>query len=179
MTQFVIASCIVLCGYGDAKSERAAPIAPGLPAEWHGVWKGRCVSEDATGRTQEFAMELHIRPIAEGKLAWQIVYGEGERRQVRPYELHVDPARPGKLVMDEKNGILLDCQRFGSILQCQFQVDKNLIVSRDELTSEGIRVEITTFDAAAPRATSANAGRFQVRSFPAKAIQRGLLRRAS
>lgn len=168
---FLVLMATMACGQVGPKTVNS------LPIEWHGVWKGRCVSETAEGKKFEFAMELHIRPVESHRYSWKIVYGEGPNQQVRPYELLADPAKPGKFTIDEKNGILLDCQRFGSVLQSQFQVQKNLIVSRDELTAEGLSVEITTFDASKPRATATQGGKFQVASYPVRAIQRGLLTR--
>jgi hypothetical protein len=59
---------------------------PALPAEWHGSWAGKCRNTGG-GRDMRFPMGLQFLPLPEGKFTFKTVYGSGEKKQVRDYEL--------------------------------------------------------------------------------------------
>lgn len=156
-----------------------APV-PASPARelltgWYGSWGGeaRLLGPASDGRP--FAMELHVQPISDrDAVTWTIVYGEGVGRQVRAYELVASPKQPGRFVMDEKNGILIDCQLIGDVLYSQFQVAETLLHSRFARVNGRIEVEIASFTPATP----ANPGELlpaNVRSFALRSMQKGSL----
>lgn len=90
---------------------------PGLPAEWHGVWKGKRTNVvKIGGPAEESVMELHIRPIEGKAYTWRIIYGEGEKREVKDYVLKRGEKGPNHFVVDEQNGFLLDCWLVGGTL---------------------------------------------------------------
>src|SRR3954454_8233659 len=113
-----------------------------LSAAWDGVWKGGCQLEGADGtKPQEVAMELHVGDLAGGKKTWKIVYGTGDKRRPRPYELAPVEGKPGRFVIDEKNGLLIDYQLLGDRLYGAFTVDDSLVVARFERRGDGLHVE--------------------------------------
>ena len=93
-----------------------------LPSEWFGDWTGTLVIPSPKAR-QEVPMELHIHPIkGEQAYQWQIVYGAGDKKNVRNYKLIPQSDKAGVFVMDENNGILLDCRLTGTVMFSQFKV---------------------------------------------------------
>lgn len=89
---------------------------PGLPTEWHGVWKGKRLVFNVSGVAEESVMELHVRPIEGKAYTWRIIYGEGEKREVKDYVLKRGEKGLNHFVVDEKNGFLLDCWLVGGAL---------------------------------------------------------------
>jgi hypothetical protein len=160
------------------------PIVP-LPEKWNGTYKGTVdllrpgravVTPDGSSTV---AMELIVTP-ADGKpgtVSWTIVYGTGEKRQERPYELSAVPGYANRFLMDEKNGILIDHALIGEVLVSQFRVGTALLVSRFELVPEGVQVEISSFQTTPSRKSRPESANLEVESYPATTIQRGLLKR--
>ncbi len=146
-------SCLVL-----ASSIALGPAAPpkpaiGLDPGWLGHWKGE-LAVQVKDRPPTVNMELVIAPLADGSgWEWTIIYGEGESRQVRAYVL-LPGDRPGRYVMDERNGILLDMAFEQGALVSAFEVEGSLLVSREALAGDTIAYRIDTFAAAEPRSSS-------------------------
>lgn len=147
-----------------------------LPAEWEGLWKGTTVRALATGEKEEIPTELHVQPLPGGGDArtWKIVYGGQE---ARPYEISPVPGQPGRFVVDEKNGLLIDQQLVGNTLYALFLVTTNLVSARYEHLGDGIEVELTMFDAREPRKSKLTGGEIEVSSYRVRSVQRGTLTR--
>jgi len=155
----------------------AEKITP-LPAVWDGVWKGVCQLETADGKKpQEVPMELHVGDLAGGKKTWKIVYGSGERRQTRPYELAPVAGKPGRFVIDEKNGLLIDYQLLGDRLYGAFTIGDSVVMARFERQGDGLHVELSVFTTADPRKTKLTGGKSEVASYRLTTVQRGVLKR--
>lgn len=157
----------------------AGAFRPGLPPSWDGVWKGQTTLTWASGKAEAVAMELHVGPVPGGaSKSWKVVYVFADRREVRDYE--IGPAGgggAGRLVIDEKNGFLIDNYLAGETLYSRFTINGNLVTTRFELRGEQLDVELTMFDASKPRVTKLTGGNFEVASFGPKYVQRGTLRR--
>ncbi|MFO0826669.1 MAG: hypothetical protein U0572_00845 [Phycisphaerales bacterium] len=154
-----------------------APASPLLPVAWHGTWRGEL--EIASTPAQRVPMELDIQPLDGGKrLTWRMTYGDGASKQVRAYELLPGDA-PNRFVIDEKNGILIDQRLEGSTMVSAFEVQGNLLVSREELVGDELRFEITTYAAAKPRESAVGEGdaKTTVKSYPSLGYQRAVLKR--
>ena len=146
-----------------------------LPAEWFGDWAGTLVIPTAKTR-QEVPMELHIHPIkGEQAYRWQIVYGAGEKKNVRNYKLIPQEDKPGVFVMDEANGILLDCRLMGTVMFSQFKVGEVLLTSREELRDGKLFTEIVTSRFGSPRVTGDKGKENEVHSYPLQSIQYAML----
>lgn len=157
----------------------AGAFQAGLPHTWDGVWKGATTLSWATGKVEAVAMELHVSPMPGGRAkVWKVVYVFGDRREVRDYEIRpAEGGAAGRLVIDEKNGFLIDNYLSGDTLYSRFTINGNLVTTRFELRGEAIEVELTMFDVTRPRLTKLTGGSFEVASFSPKYVQRGTLRR--
>ena len=157
----------------------AAARQAGLPPSWDGVWKGTTTLNWASGKTEEAAMELHVSPVAGGpSKSWKVVYVFADRREVREYEIKpAEGAGAGRLIIDEKNGFLIDNYLSGETLYSRFTINGNLVTTRFELRGDALEVELTMFDVSKPRVTRLTGGNFEVASFSPKYVQRGTLRR--
>lgn len=146
----------------------AAP--PELPAAWHGTWAGTMLNTPADGKPTEVPMGLTVRPLAGGRLTWAITYGDGDKKQVRGYEL-VPGDKPGRFVVDEKNGITLPARLAGDTLHLLFKVGDSHLVTRYQRAGDAIRFELVAF---APDPAAGGTG---VTAFQAKTVQTAELRR--
>lgn len=157
----------------------AAARQAGLPREWDGVWKGQTRLDWASGKTEESAMELHVAAVAGGTAkTWKVVYAFADRREVREYEIRpAEGGGAGRLVIDEKNGFLIDNFLSGATLHSRFTINGNLVTTRFELRGDSLEVELTMYDVTKPRVTKLTGGNFEVSSFSPKYVQRGTLRR--
>lgn len=151
----------------------------GLPSAWDGAWKGVTKLNWASGKVEEAAMELHVGPVAGGaSKTWKVVYVFADRREVREYEIRpAEGGGAGRLVIDEKNGFLIDNYLSGETLYSRFTINGNLVTTRFELRGEALEVELTMYDVTKPRVTKLTGGNFEVASFSPKYVQRGTLRR--
>lgn len=168
------AAALLLCCPATAAARQA-----GLPASWDGVWKGATTINWASGKAEPVAMELHVSPVAGGRAkGWKVVYVFADRREVRDYEIRpAEGPGAGRLVIDEKNGFLIDNFLSGDTLYSRFTINGNLVTTRFELRAGAIEVELTMFDVSKPRVTRLTGGSFEVASFGPKYVQRGTLRR--
>lgn len=123
-------------------------------------------------------MELLITPHPDDplKVGWTVIYGTGNDRQERAYELAAVPGYPNRFLMDEKNGILVDHALFGPTLVSEFRVNATLLLSRFERTPDGVHVEIYSFQTTPSRRSGPRGSDIDVESYPATTLQRGLLR---
>jgi hypothetical protein len=172
--RLVSAAALLLCCCLPATAFQA-----GLPASWDGVWKGTTTLNWASGKAEEASMELHVGPVAGGSSkTWKVVYVFADRREVRDYEIKpAEGAGAGRLVIDEKNGFLIDNFLSGETLYSRFTINGNLVTTRFELRGDAMDVELTMFDVSKPRVTKLTGGNFEVASFGPRYVQRGTLRR--
>ncbi len=117
---------------GPAKS------ASSFPTTWFGRWTGQLSMYGDSGNVQQVPMEVRIGPTDQpDRFEWTLVYGEGNRRQVRPYELVAIDASKGKYEIDEKNSIRLPGRFLGGTFASQFRVGGSWLVSRYRLAPSG------------------------------------------
>jgi hypothetical protein len=156
----------------------AGAFQAGLPPSWDGVWKGSTTLTWASGKVEAAGMELHVGPVAGGpSKTWKVVYDFADRREVREYEIRpLEGGAAGRLVIDEKNGFLIDNYLAGDTLYSRFTINGNLVTTRFALRGDAVEVELTMFDVRSPRLTKLTGGDFEVASFSPKYVQRGVLR---
>jgi hypothetical protein len=117
-----------------------------LPEAWHGVWTGRAVLIGPEGERVRFPMSLRIEPLddpgaAPGALSWELVYNEGELRQVRGYTIAPVTQAPGRFRIDEGNGIAIEATLFADdILYSSFDVQGSRLTTRHALRGDGTMV---------------------------------------
>ena len=154
------------------------PPPKGFPATWAGAWKGPCVVIRDGETAVEFPMELHIAPIdGSANWTWRVVYGDGEKRQVRPYELHPVEGKQGHYVIDEKNSILIDSYFENDRLHSRFWVADNVIQAVYTRHGNKLETTLTTYGAKPARMSGGEGRAPPVASYALKAVQRGTLAR--
>ncbi len=167
---------------GPAKSNADVPQAANqltFPDDWLGVWRGTCVAfAPGRGQTMTFPMDLHIAPIAGSeRMTWKLVYGEGEQRDVRAYELVTVDAAKGHYQIDEKNSIVIDSYLIGDSLWSQFAVQSSLITIKYDRVGGELLFELSSTQQNEPTITGGEGGIPEVSAYPVRAIQRATLER--
>lgn len=147
-----------------------------FPEVWLGEWKGKLIIYSENKVKQEVAMELHIRNTeTDGHWKWIIIYGTGEFRQERHYELMLIDSAKGKYKMDEKNSIILDMTYANNTFYSTFNVEKNLITAIYRLEDKKIYFEIISSDMKSPLVTGQEGEVSTVESYPVNVTQRAVL----
>lgn len=148
---------------------------------WLGTWSGTAINHRPDGSSFDFPMILAIAPIdgATDRYTWTITYGEGERRQVRPYELVVIDDASGLYAIDEKNSIVLDTVMLDGALYSQFEIEGIHLTTVNRLGPgpDQMTCEILTTPAE-PASITGNTGSVPpVGLFPPRSLQRAVLTR--
>lgn len=165
-----------------ASAEAVAPAAEGFPRAWYGTWEGTAQGWGPDGPRETFTMRYEIGPTAApGRHQWRIVYTDGERRDVRDYELVESDAARGEFVVDEHDGMELEARLIGGALYTCFDIGGVRLSVRDELVGRGteaeaIHVEFVTGPSEPLRSTATEPS---ASSFPARHVQRARLARIS
>lgn len=162
----------------------ATTTAPHSPLEpWLGTWSGTATNHRPDGSSFDFPMVLQIGPIegSTDRYTWTITYGEGERRQVRPYELAVIDPDTGRFAIDEKNSIVLDTVLLDGALYSQFEIEgvRLSTVNRLGPGPDEMTCEILTTSTEAASITGNSQGVPPVGLFPPRSLQRAVLTRSA
>lgn len=152
----------------------AVPASATLPEGWHGTWKGTLKMEGP--KETSIPMELRVQPKEGGVYEFAITYGEGDKKQVRPYELRPVKDKPGRYVVDEKNGIELEGRLANGTLHFLFTAGDTLIETRYRPNGDSMIFELTSTDLKAGKATGPE--NLKVKSIPINAVQMAELKRA-
>jgi hypothetical protein len=154
-----------------------------FPQSFVGNWKGTLTWSRPDKAPQQFAMRLNIQPADSGRYTWQIIYGDDDpstslRTDNRPYLLQpVDPAK-GHWQIDERNTIVLDGYFIGKSFTSVFAVSGSTIVSKYELTADGLMVSFTTYATKPITTTGGTSSEIPpVESYKVVGLQQGLLKR--
>jgi hypothetical protein len=154
-----------------------------FPQSFNGNWKGTLIWNRPEKVPQQFTMRLNIQPIDSGRYTWQIIYGEndhstGSKVDNRPYILMPVDTAKGHWQIDERNTIVLDGYFIGNSFTTVFSVSTNTIVSKYELTVEGLLVSFTTYSTKAITTTGGTSNEIPpVDSYKVIGLQQGLLKR--
>lgn len=128
-----------------------------LPAYWYGTYQGTLEIRSPGKPDIDLPIELVIKPIENtARITWQITYGEGEKKSVRPYELVALPRRPNYFELDEKSGIKMQMHRNGNKLLCLFKVSNSLLHVEYEMKPKEavIHYQINTYQEKNPLVTT-------------------------
>lgn len=148
-----------------------------FPQSFFGNWKGTITWNRPAKASQQFTMRLNIQPADSGRYSWQIIYGD-EQKDDRPYVLMPVDTATGHWQIDERNTIVLDGYFIGNSFTSAFAVSGSTIVSKYELTADGLMVSFTTY-AAKPIATTGGTSKEipPVDSYKVIGLQQGLLKK--
>lgn len=133
-----------------------ADITP-LPASWYGTYQGTLEIRSPGKPSSEVPIELVIKPTDDAaRVSWQVTYGEGRQKSVRPYELVALPRKPDYFELDEKSGIKMQMHKIENKLYCLFKVSNSLLHVEYELRpKEGVILyKISTYQEKDPLITS-------------------------
>ncbi len=158
-------------------ADEEAPKETSFPGSWEGSWVGpsKVIRDGKT--VLEFPMELHIAPKKEGAgWSWKIVYGEGEQKQVRPYELLPVESEPNHFKIDEKNGIVIGAFFENDTLHSRFWISDTVIEATYARAGDQMMVTLTTFGAK-PVHLSGGGKMPRVSSYELGSVQRAAMRR--
>lgn len=114
-----------------------------FPEDWKGKWKGELVIWSVDSVIQKVPMQLIIE--GDSLLSWNIIYGEDEADN-RKYFLKEINVEEGHYIVDEMDGIQLDCFVKGNKLISGFDVQGSFLSITEEMTSEGIAYEVVVYD---------------------------------
>ena len=161
---------MVVCSFAQPSS---------FPASFVGNWKGTLTWNRPGKQPQEFTMRLNIQPVDSGRYTWQIVYGDNQQDN-RPYLLQPVDTAKGHWQVDERNTIVLDSYVIGNVFSSVFSVSGSTIVSKYELTDNGLLVSFTTFATKAVTITGGTSAEVPaVDSYKVLGLQQGLLKRVA
>lgn len=128
-----------------------------LPAYWYGTYRGTLEIKTPGKPSSEVPIELLIKPMDDAaRVTWQITYGEGEKKSVRPYELVALSRKPDYFELDEKSGIRMQMHKIENKLYCLFKVSGSLLHVEYEIRPKDgtIHYQISTFQEKGPLVTS-------------------------
>ncbi|QNA43894.1 hypothetical protein [Lacibacter sediminis] len=167
---FIVNALLLMCLFSSAQQNA-------FPESFVGNWKGTITWNRPTKASQQFTMRLNIQPADSGRYTWQIIYGD-DQKDNRPYILMPVDTATGHWQIDERNTIVLDGHFIGNSFTSVFSVSGSTIVSKYELTAEGIQVSFTTF-ATKPKTSTGGTSKEipPVDSYKVVGLQQGLLKR--
>ena len=121
-------------------------------ADFLGRWSGTLQVYNPGRGPAEFPMALEIEPTAApGTHVWRIIYGEGDRMDVRDYRLVTRDAEAGLYAIDEQNSIIIPSYFAGDAFHSSFALDTTTItLSYTRVGDDAIRFLLTSWDTAAP-----------------------------
>lgn len=100
-----------------------------FPKSYFGIYTGDLVINTNKG-IQNYPMEFHMQPTDSlGIYEYVIVYGKGEKQQVRDYTLMEKDAEKGIYTLDENNGIILECKVIENKIYFLFEVANSLLTT--------------------------------------------------
>ncbi len=138
----------------SSSEDNSNPVAERFvfPDDWEGDWKGTLNIWRPGGDTAStYPMELLVHPIPDSnRWTWVIVYGEGETRSPREYELVEIDAEKGIYQIDEKNGIYLNGYHIENAFRGQFSVMGSMITDAYERVGEELIFTIISSKLDAP-----------------------------
>ena len=100
-----------------------------FPDSYFGIYTGDLIIHSDKG-VKNYPMEFHLLSTDSlGIYNYMIVYGKDENRQERKYTLKQKSNEPGKYILDENNGILLDCKVVNNKMYFLFEVMDSLLTT--------------------------------------------------
>jgi len=148
-----------------------------FPDEYLGIYKGTLNIESQQGK-QKFPMEFHLlKTDTLDRYRYVLVYGEGEKKQVRNYHMIAKNKEKGEYVVDENNGIILTDKRFGNTLYSLFEVNENLLTTFITFEEDQVIWEITFAPKKEKEVSYATSDSTKVIAYPIKTRQKAFLKK--
>ena len=153
-------------------------LADRFPDDFFGIYTGN-LHISSKNASQTLPMEFHLLATdSVGKYTYTLVYGEGETKQIRDYTLLEKDKEKGAYVVDENNGILLDCTILRNKMYTLFEVNNTLLTTFITFEKKYLVFEIIASAKSNRRVTHANEEtKTEVLSYPITTIQRAVLKK--
>lgn len=136
-------SCVSKKTVEETASNANDKVEASFPENWYGKWRGQLIIYNNKGVVQEVPMEIHIASSdSSNRHKMSLIYGEGEKQDVRDYEIIEIDASIGHFKTDEKNTIYLDDYYFNGVLYSRFEVMGNLLLTRIEKRNNKLYFEV-------------------------------------
>lgn len=117
-----------------------------FPESYYGIYKGELKIYGETV-TRTFPMEFHLLASdSTGVFKYTLVYGSGDTIQYRKYSLIEKDKENGIYLLDELNGIQLDCRIIGNKMYFLFQVNDSLLTTFVTFEKDHLYFEIIATD---------------------------------
>lgn len=172
-------SCLCLAFHSIKAQNSTDSLKVQLPTAWIGEWAGKLDIVYSNGTKTSVPMQLLIKPTdSTDRWNWTIVYGEGDKRQDRKYQLLAKNSAKGWYQIDEKNGILLDAFFAQNTLVSMFEVEGNQLTSLERLEGNKLYFEIYMSVVKAPNVSGGTSKDIPpVKSFPVRVLQKAVLKK--
>ena len=147
-----------------------------FPQDYLGIYKGDLKIVNASGAVI-IPMEFHLKATDSlSKYIYTLVYGEGEKRQERLYNLIEKDAAKGAYLIDENNGILLEAKVVDNTLYSMFEVQGNLLTTTERFYEDHMIFEITFSNTQQKTTTGGTSDEVpEVHSYPITVVQKATL----
>ncbi|PHS62563.1 MAG: hypothetical protein COB12_10570 [Flavobacterium sp.] len=117
-----------------------------FPESYFGIYKGELQIYGGNA-TRTFPMEFHFLPSdSTGVYKYMLVYGSGDVAEYRKYALIEKDKEQGVYLLDELNGIQLDCQVIDNKMYFLFQVKDSLLTTFVTFEKDQLYFEIIATD---------------------------------
>ncbi len=149
-----------------------------FPDDFFGIYSGNLHISSEKG-DQTIPMEFHLFTTdSVHKYKYTLVYGDGETKQIRSYNLVEKNKEKGTYVIDENNGIILDCKVLDNKMYTLFEVNGNLLTTFITFEADHLIFEIIFASRDDKNVSYAeNEDKNEVGSFPISTIQKAMLKK--
>lgn len=176
MKRYAFLFCLLYLYSGPVISQEESPI--NFPDDYFGIYTGTLEISNKKGN-QTYPMEFHLQPTDSiGKYEYKLVYGAGDNRQERPYNLIAKDTESGLYIVDENNGIILHDKVINNRMYALFEVGGNLLTTFITFEKDHMIFEIAVTKTADKQLSYANdEEKTQVISYPITTVQRAVLQK--
>lgn len=176
MKPFNLLTYILFLSVSTLWSQESTPI--NFPNDYFGIYTGTLEISNKNGN-QTYPMEFHLQPTDSiGKYEYKLVYGTGDQRQERPYNLIAKDAASGSYIVDENNGIILHDKVIDNRMYALFEVGGNMLTTFITFEKDHMIFEIAVTNTAEKQLSYANdEEKTKVISYPISAVQRAVLQK--
>ena len=147
-----------------------------FPGAYFGVYSGELIIHSEKG-IKNYPMEFHLLSTDSiGIYKYMIVYGKDKNRQERKYTLkEIDKAK-GNYILDENNGILLDCKVIENKMFFLFEVMDSFLTTFVTFNNDHLIFEIVVTNTKTKKTSGGtDEDTPEVFSYPISVIQKAIL----
>jgi hypothetical protein len=147
-----------------------------FPENYFGIYKGELQIYGGNA-TRNFPMEFHFLPSdSTGIYKYMLVYGSGDTTEYRKYALIEKDKENGIYLLDELNGIQLDCRIVDNKMYFLFQVKDSLLTTFVTFEKDHLYFEIIATDVKNKNSTGGQDEETpEVFSYPIGVVQKATL----